>query len=110
MYVFIALIRRTLLIVWLLAMKDFDPVVLSSGMLFIQVIYYVHILIARPFDRKENNLVEIVNETIYLVMITIIVAFDKSSEWSDTIKTVYGGIIMGNSAIITVIMIGIYSF
>ena len=95
------------MVVWLLAMKDFDPIVLSSGLLFFQVIYYVHIVVSRPFNKKENNMVEIVNETIYLVMVGMIVQFDKKSEWSGLIKSIYTGLILGNSAIVTVIMIGI---
>jgi len=59
----------------------------------------------RPFERIENNLIEIINELIFLTMITIIVPFDEKKEWEGKVKSVYTAIILSNSLIITVIMI-----
>ena len=50
-------------------------------------------------------MIEIINECIFLIMVATIVEFDKESEWSDGLEQVYTGLILGNSAIITVVMI-----
>ena len=62
----------------------------------------------RPFERTENNLIEIINELIFLTMITIIVPFDDKKDWEGKVKSVYTSIILSNSLIITVIMISKY--
>ena len=62
----------------------------------------------RPFERTENNLIEIINELIFLTMITIIVPFDEKKDWEGKVKSVYTSIILSNSLIITIIMISKY--
>jgi len=42
-YAFMALIRRTLMVVWLLSMDAYQPFVLSSGLLVLQVLYFIYI-------------------------------------------------------------------
>ena len=60
----------------------------------------------RPFQRTENNIIEITNECIFMIMVAMIVYFDKEDEWSGSIKQAFTGLIFGNSLIITLIMIG----
>ena len=59
----------------------------------------------RPFERTENNLIEIINEIIFLTMISIIALYDEKKDWEGKIKSAYTSIILSNSLIITVIMI-----
>jgi len=41
-----------------------------------------------------------------MIMVAMIVYFDKEDEWSGSIKQAFTGLIFGNSLIITLIMIG----
>mmetsp|Transcript_21943 Transcript_21943/g.19492 ORF Transcript_21943/g.19492 Transcript_21943/m.19492 type:complete len:117 (+) Transcript_21943:1627-1977(+) len=69
LYPLIALIRRTIFVVWLIAFYWVGSVPLCIGMIFVQIVYIVIILFMRPFDRPENNMVEATNEFFYLTLI-----------------------------------------
>ncbi|CAI2359489.1 unnamed protein product [Moneuplotes crassus] len=105
MYSFLSLTRRTLLIIWLLTFSWLDPMYLSIGMLSIQVPYFCCLVVCRPFDHPENNMIEIINETIYLVLISIMIPLHQEEDWSSVFTNIFIGLIMSNSLIITCIMI-----
>ena len=105
-YSFLALIRRTLLISWLILFNWLESYILSYGLLGVQVCYLICLVIIRPFDRVENNLIEIVNEIIYSLMIWMLVKYNTEEEWKPLTGTIFTGIIMSNSLMITLIMFG----
>ena len=106
-YTFVALLRRTLFIVWLIGFYYVGNYTLCIGMAVIQVVYVVFIIIIRPFDRPENNLVEIANEMFYLGMILMLIWLDQREEWTKTRTKIFTGLVFGNSITITLIMTGI---
>lgn len=106
LYSFISLIRRTLMVSWLIIFNYLESFILSYGLLGIQIIYFCIIIILRPFDRVENNLIEIINEIILMIMISFLVIFNMESEWTSLPTNSFLYIILANSMIITVVMIG----
>ncbi|CAI2373398.1 unnamed protein product [Moneuplotes crassus] len=106
LYPFMSLTRRTLFVGWLIIFSWFDCIYLSIGMLGVQIVYLVALAVIRPFDRLENNLIELVNEVIYTSMLSIMIACNREEEWSGSITSIFCGIILFNSLIITFIMIG----
>jgi len=104
-YPFMALFRRTLMIAWLIFCSDLDPFYLSLGIATIQGFYFSALVLIRPFEKTENNIIEMVNEIIYSTLVIICVFLDTKKEWSSTMNTVYTRIILSNSMLITVIMI-----
>ena len=106
MYSFLLLSRKTIMVVWLIGFQSLSPVALSSGLLFVQVVYFTSIVILRPFDRTEGNVIEIVNEAIFSTLVSLIVWLDVEEDWSGLKNSVYIGLIMSNSLIITLIMMG----
>ncbi|CAI2365900.1 unnamed protein product [Moneuplotes crassus] len=106
LYPYMSLTRRSLFVGWLIIFSWFECIYLSIGMLVIQFFYLVALTIVRPFDRPENNIIELVNEVIYTSMISIMIACNSEEEWSGSITSIFCGIIMFNSLIITFIMIG----
>jgi len=59
LYSFFGLLRRTLLIVWLLSFKSLGPQALTVGFCLISFPYFIFILVVRPFEKVSNNVVEI---------------------------------------------------
>ena len=72
--------------------------------LVIQMAYFILIIVIRPFEEKTNNIVEIVNELMFTVMISMLVYYNKPSRWNSKIKEVFVLMIMSNSASVTFIL------
>lgn len=59
----------------------------------------------RPFERIENNIIELTNEGFLLVIIFILFMFNNSEKWSTRNTTMFLNILMINVLlIVTVIM------
>jgi hypothetical protein len=97
MYLFVALMRRTLLILVLVGFNYTDPLNLVIGMLVVQIPYTVLIIVLRPFEEQSDNIIEIANEAFYTVIIAWLVYFDSKSKWTGIPKIAYMGIIAGNT-------------
>ena len=78
-------------------------------MAFIQITYIVVLTILRPFDRTENNLIEIINENIIFGMLIFLIWLSKGTDWTSFRTKVFNGIVFGNSIIITTVMMSKYS-
>ena len=100
------MVRRLLLVSLLIFGSSLQSIILVSMMILIQLIYLIIVLILRPFDDFINNLITILNEIYYLVLICMLVYFNNPDRWTDTIATIYMYLIMSNSAIIILILVG----
>ncbi|CAI2378033.1 unnamed protein product [Moneuplotes crassus] len=105
MYNSMSLIRRTLLILFVLSFNHVRSFYLCLGFVVIQICYLLFIVIVRPLDKAQNNLIEAVNEIILLNMALSGVFFDTPEKWNDTVKTIFMYVLMSNSLIIMLIMI-----
>ncbi|CAI2371646.1 unnamed protein product [Moneuplotes crassus] len=105
-YPFLGLMRRTMFVIWLLTFTWLECVYLTAGMMVVQILFVLSLVTLRPFDRPENNLIEIVNEIIYTTLLSIMIICDKVDEWSSTVTNIFCYIILANSLVITFIMIG----
>ncbi|CAI2380327.1 unnamed protein product [Moneuplotes crassus] len=105
-YPFLGLMRRTMFVIWLLTFTWLECVYLTAGMMVVQIFFVLSLVTLRPFDRPENNLIEIVNEIIYTTLLSIMIICDKVDEWSSTVTNIFCYIILANSLVITFIMIG----
>ena len=72
---------------------------------------YLPIIIAlRPFKKVTDNLIEIMNEVFFLVLLSLLMFLNKSDEWDSTTKNVYLNIIVSNSFAILSLMLGNFPF
>ena len=68
---------------------------------------YLPIIIAlRPFKKVTDNLIEIMNEVFFMVLLSLLVFLNKSDEWDSATKNVYLNIIISNSCVILLLMLG----
>lgn len=103
----VLLTRRIFFAVWLLGFRFLDSIYLVAVMAGIQV-FYTCILTLRPYERFQSNLIEILNEMFYCVLVGGLLKYNQESEWSVLIADVYIWVMMGNNAIIAFIMTGKY--
>jgi hypothetical protein len=104
-YSFVALSRRALFVFFLVGFSFLSELSLVAGMAFIQIIYLAYIIMLRPFDNLSNNIIEIINEIFYLVLIILLFYLTEESIWTDFASKVYLGIIVGNTMLIGLVVL-----
>lgn len=103
-YSFGVILRRFLFVSVLVGLNTLAEVWLVAGMAIIQTFYVAYIVALRPFDKVANNIIEVVNEVLYLVLIVLLFHLTKEIKWTDFASRVYLGIIVGNTLIIGIVV------
>ena len=101
-----AMIRRLLLVSVLVLGRALNIIYLVSSMIVIQIVYLWIITVLRPFQEFKNNLIAIINEVYYFVLIILLIHFNSSEKWNDVAATAYMYLIMSNSLTIILILAG----
>ena len=55
----------------------------------IQIVYFVLIIVIRPFAESSNNLAEIVNEFLFTSLISMLLYYNESDRWNSTIEKTF---------------------
>lgn len=103
---FMQLLRRFILVVYLLFPITADPPYEIIPLAVIQFCYVCYIIALRPNKEVKDNLVECVNEIFYLALIIILVFKNQKSDWDSRTEKVYLYLIILNSVVIISILIG----
>ena len=99
-YSFVFLVRRTLF-GWVLFFLDFFEAIHRVIILtLIQLVYMLYIIILRPHDSIKENLIDVINEVMYLYFLGFLLHFNTENSWDDTTTDTYFWILMGNNFII----------
>ncbi|CAI2379798.1 unnamed protein product [Moneuplotes crassus] len=110
LYSFLRCFRKLFIILWLLICSFLDSWILCVGFLVLQLSYFIIIILLKPFDRVENNIIEMINEVIFTLLIGICIIFDQDQEWTSLPTNLFNYTILSNSIIITLVMIGALIF
>ena len=65
-----------------------------------QLVFFIYIIVLRPFDNIKDNLLEIVNEGHYVVLTSSLLFLNSESKWSQTMEIAYIAIIFSNNIIV----------
>ena len=66
----------------------------------IQFVYLVIIWVMRPFEFVKDYLLDLVNETIYLVLCLMLIYWNKLERWNSVVENTYICIIIANNLFI----------
>ncbi len=77
-------------------------------MALILVIYLIPLLCLRPFEEEKNNVVEILNEVVFSVLLGILFYANTGQAWTKLFSSLYTWIMTGNSVILVLILTGNY--
>jgi hypothetical protein len=103
-YTVFILLRRLVLVVWLIAMSSFDKYAVISFAILVQVIYLVFMVYSRPFELLENNIVELTNEVFFTFLLTALWHLNTKEKWTRIATDVYMFVLMGNNIVIAMIL------
>jgi len=105
-YWFLALLRRFLMVAWLLLSKSLEFGGYVDALLFIQIPYFIFFIIVRPFDEVKNNVIEGTNELFLIVIISYMCHFNAKPKWTGSATQTFVYVILGNTIVVMVILIG----
>ena len=60
----------------------------------------------RPLESRRDNLIEIVNETIFTLLSTSLLYLNQEEDWGSVLKSLYMYTIVANTLLISIIMTG----
>ena len=102
-YSSLLLFLRIILVIFLISFKASEAKVSVFTFLSIQVLYFSLILWFRPYKQAKDNILEIINESLFTILLIILWIYHEKSKWTDTAENSYIGIIISNSCIIMLI-------
>ena len=106
----ILLIRRSFFVIFLFACYSVSSKVVIGVLSLFQLSYLVYIIIIRPFVEIKANIIEIVNESIFLFLLSALFFLNTENDWTTAIAIVYMQIIWLNFVLIWAIITGTFNF
>ena len=92
-FVAVLLIRRSFFVIFLFACYSVSSKVVIGVLSLFQLSYLVFIIIIRPYIEIKANIIEIVNESIFLFLLSALFLLNTENDWTPTIAIVYMQII-----------------
>ena len=110
LYVSILLMRRAIFVILLITLQSIQSWILVTMLGVLQIWYLIYIIILRPFEEKRNNIIEIVNEIFFSILLNSLIFLNSESVWSSTIIHIYMWIIISNTLTIFIVIVCKYYF
>lgn len=100
---FIFILRRVLSATWIILSQGVIVDVRVGLFTLIQVLSLAYICITRPFERLQDNCIEIINDFIYFLVWTLLLYYNRASRWTDSSGSAVVAILTSNGIIIVLI-------
>ena len=105
LHAFMLMFRRTVFVILLLTWDSVASRLLIGVLTFLQLIYLAYVCFMRPFWQFKNNLIEIVNEVYFWLLLSALIYFNVESYWSSTATSIYMWIVSSNTMTVFLITI-----
>ena len=105
LYATLLLSRRVFFVMLLILGQSLTNIALIVPMIIVQIAYLTNLIIVKPFKQRKDNIIEIVNEWFYLLLVSLLSYFNTEDRWAGVMENIYLWIILGNSMTIIMIMI-----
>ena len=97
LYIAILQIRRAIFVTLLITVGPISSILVISILVGLQTIYLLILIIIRPFELVKCNIIEIVNEMYFFIMLASLLKFNSVESWEGTPTTIYVWFISSNS-------------
>ena len=98
-YTCIFLIRRIVYIFLLIILSSISSRLLLSILSIFQIGYLVYVIILRPFEGIKSNIIEIMNEIYFFLLLFSLVFLQTENNWSSMITDLYVWVLASNTII-----------
>ena len=96
LFISILITRRSLLVVLLFALSSIPSRALIGVLVAFDVPYVIYLVILRPYNETKYNIIEIMNEFIFLLLLSALLVFNTESDWTKTSAYIYMQILSFN--------------
>ena len=105
-YVVITMARRFVYIVFLITLASLPSKTVIGILVGLQVIYFIHVAIVRPYDEIQTNLIEIINEFAFILLLGSLIVYNTENDWTVTFAYIYIQVLVLTSLIDFIIIQG----
>ena len=95
----IMMARRFIFVVLIITSVSISSKILIGVLAGIQVFYFITIAIVRPYDETQANMIDIINEFVFLILLTSLIFYNTVDDWTITVAYIYMQILVMNSVI-----------
>ena len=106
LYSVMLMTRRILFVAWLIVFNYFDKMLIISIMAVIQTGYLTTLLFIRPFEKKLNSVIEIINEFFFSFLLGVLFFVNSEAAWTGFLSSFYIWVMMANSIVLVLILTG----
>ena len=100
LYIFIFIVRRAITALSLVMFRALNVWIRCISFTSIQLASAIFTIIVKPFDSAKDNIIEILNEAIFLILCIIITICNDESLWFPSLSHVLISIMLANNVII----------
>ena len=109
-FVFIQLLRRFIFVFMLINLESVYSKLLIGILVFIQIVYIGYLIFTRPYELAKWNIIEILNEVYFCILLLILIFLNTESNWNSTKTSMYMWMLISNTLVIFIIIFGKYNF
>ena len=103
-YAFVLLMRRFIFIIMLINLESFSSKLLISLLLVIQVIYLWYIALTRPYEQVKCNIIEILNEVYFSILLFILIFLNNENDWNSSKINMYMWMLISNTIVVFIVV------
>jgi hypothetical protein len=97
-------LRRGCLVGWVI-LSPIEKHGTISIFVTVQFLYSAYVIVLRPFQEVKDNIIELMNETIFFTLGANLIYFNSKENWTELVENIFLYTIMGNNSMISLIMI-----
>ena len=105
LFIFTIIARIMLSVAWVIFAQSLSMITRISIFVTIQVVFILITLIVRHFDKPSDNVIQVLNDLVYLLAWIALFRYNTSSNWTDSVVTILFAVISVNGLIITLIQL-----
>ena len=97
LYSFIMQMRKTIYIIVLIVLTSISSKFLIGILSVLQIFYSIYITFLRPYIEVKCNVIEILNEIWFIILLILLIFWNTENDWTDMKASIYMWIIASNN-------------
>jgi len=106
MHTFLFFLKRFLQCVVLFWLRDLGLDAKLGIYFALQIIFFSVYVVVKPHKLTKDQLIEMISEAIYIILISRLFFYNKQNDWTDAEKIFFLALIVGSFVIQTIISLG----
>ena len=97
LFVSLLLMRRAVFVIMLISIEPESSILVITLLVGLQLVYLGVLVFIRPYEEAKWNIVEIINEVYFTLLLAFLLKYNTVTDWIGTPTTVYTWFILSNS-------------